>query len=803
MRRIRLLTLGIVSFFAVLMGGLLAPGTFVNRALSAALCTFFSFNSTVCTVNLAQSGDRVVAANPPAVERNISDWLVQRAPGEFDDAPSVPQGGNNPQVPPFPQDPGPNQPVRPDFDNDRQPSERQNPNNIKQSGSSLWFYRAYISSNANEDDLLFAAVFDIQQSEAGESQVNICKDSCLNSVGNLNLQNEDFSLEDTAWIAEGADLKTTTVSGKTHKLYWGELESSTASEKIFFSIVNLNYDTNFQSAISIKNLQKSPSMAGRMPTPQKSLEIPINYASIRASNVSFTGEELTKLTDVDRFEWSGKQTQTPKPLEDIAKNKPPGQYKAALDTALKALKEKYSQGYRFVEKNIPKLGKIISSPKTARAIGNIVSGIARNGKAIIPILEVAGSVGVRLIPVVGQVITLASIAYGVYEAVQLYKSIPKDDVGYRDWCRERPNWCGLFSLMEGYRDVFSEVFKQGTEFATETIDQFTGSGTKKVVQGSSWGDPHLTTFDGQRFDHQAMGEFVLTRTKNRQFEIQVREAPYKAIKTAAINTAAAIKVGNTRVALYADGFPDDQTSIPLRIDGKPVDLQGTQNLPGGGSITRTGNLDWAVQWPTGEQATFHIRGEGKGSTMVEITPGVTDNDRGQLEGLLGNFNGNPSDDFMTRDGRVIAENKEAMNVARSVLNNFNVSQYVPIQLDKATELFLESIHKQFGDSWRISKSESLFDYSPGKNTESFTNQAFPNGFVVLRMLAPQAVQMAEEACRKAEVPSDRLEGCLFDVAATGDSGFASIAANILKNEVKQRVQQEIRNRIPIPIPLPF
>ncbi|MEK0195019.1 MAG: hypothetical protein EAZ78_08155 [Oscillatoriales cyanobacterium] len=119
MRRIRLFALGIVSFVAALMGALLAPGTFVNRALSAALCTVFSFNSTICTVNLVNWSDRVVAATPPAVERNISDWLVQRAPGEFDDAPSVPPG-SNPQAPPFPQDPGPNLPVRPDFDNRQQ-----------------------------------------------------------------------------------------------------------------------------------------------------------------------------------------------------------------------------------------------------------------------------------------------------------------------------------------------------------------------------------------------------------------------------------------------------------------------------------------------------------------------------------------------------------------------------------------------------------------------------------------------------------------------------------------------------------
>ncbi len=61
-----------------------------------------------------------MAATPPAVEKNISDWLVQRDPGEFDDAPSVPPG-SNPQAPPFPQDPGPNQPVRPDFDSGSPP----------------------------------------------------------------------------------------------------------------------------------------------------------------------------------------------------------------------------------------------------------------------------------------------------------------------------------------------------------------------------------------------------------------------------------------------------------------------------------------------------------------------------------------------------------------------------------------------------------------------------------------------------------------------------------------------------------
>lgn len=123
---------------------------------------------------------------------------------------------------------------------------------------------------------------------------------------------------------------------------------------------------------------------------------------------------------------------------------------------------------------------------------------------------------------------------------------------------------------------------------------------------------------------------------------------------------------------------------------------------------------------------------------------------------------------------------------------------MPIPLNQVESLFLEQLHKQFGDSWRISQQESLFDYAPGKNTESYTNRAFPNGFQVLRMLLPAQVQAAEAACQKAGVPAERLEGCLFDVGVTGNADFAKVAANALTNIVKDRVEQQIRDRIPVP-----
>ncbi|NEP12468.1 MAG: hypothetical protein F6K14_20130 [Symploca sp. SIO2C1] len=65
------------------------------------------------------------------------------------------------------------------------------------------------------------------------------------------------------------------------------------------------------------------------------------------------------------------------------------------------------------------------------------------------------------------------------------------------------------------------------------------------------------------------------------------------------------------------------------------------------------------------------------------------------------------------------------------------------------------------------------------------------------MLPPQ-IRQAEEICREAGVESELMDGCIFDVANTGDASFAESAANALTDIIKERVEQEIRDRIPLP-----
>jgi len=215
MRRIRIFALGIVSFFAVLMGALLAPGTFVNRALSAALCTVFSFSSTLCTVNLAKSSDRVVAATPPAVERNISDWLVQRAPGEFDDAPSV-RPGSNPQVPPFPQDPGPNQPVRPEFDNPGSGQPNNPLGNCSLTGK--WVYSLYAEPSDNA--LISSIPIEINQDG---NKVNMRKNLTNSLPRKQSLQQLISSKNGRTTTEKVQDLTINTTTLKDGQIMWGEI----------------------------------------------------------------------------------------------------------------------------------------------------------------------------------------------------------------------------------------------------------------------------------------------------------------------------------------------------------------------------------------------------------------------------------------------------------------------------------------------------------------------------------------------------------------------------------------------------
>jgi hypothetical protein len=258
-------------------------------------------------------------------------------------------------------------------------------------------------------------------------------------------------------------------------------------------------------------------------------------------------------------------------------------------------------------------------------------------------------------------------------------------------------------------------------------------------EGSSTGDPHVYTFDGLFYDQQAAGELVLV-ADDAGLVVQTRQEPWGESLFASVNTAVAVGLAGHRVTFYARPEPR------ILVDGAELPLvSGTSELPGLGSL----HLD---------EGAARLDLVGGASLAIGFFDGFLDTgvrvplDGRVYRGLLGNGNGDPSDDLLGRDGT-------------------------------RTEVGAGFAEMQaHAMSWRIQASESLFDYAPGESTASFDRPGFPRDPAPVIDPASPEYQAAHQVCvdkgvRGAQV----LAACAADVVLTGDTRFADSMAEALAN----------------------
>ncbi|MCG5436401.1 VWD domain-containing protein [Micromonospora foliorum] len=255
---------------------------------------------------------------------------------------------------------------------------------------------------------------------------------------------------------------------------------------------------------------------------------------------------------------------------------------------------------------------------------------------------------------------------------------------------------------------------------------------------NSNGDPHLLTYDGLRYDFQAAGEFVLTRSATDDFEVQVRQTMFPASSVVAVNSAVAVRVAGDRVGVYVT--PDGPA---VRVNGAaPVSAPDGVKLPRGGTVTTWGDGTVTMEWPDGARLTAQPIGVWGLSVSVSAPTARA----GTLEGLLGDHDGDPGDDLTVRGGKRLAQPPT-----------------------------FEALYPGFADSWRVEAQRSLFDYEPRQNTGTFTDRRFPNRLLTVGDLPNRAT--AELVCRRAGVTDPQiLADCVLDVGLTGQVAFAEDAA---------------------------
>ncbi len=272
------------------------------------------------------------------------------------------------------------------------------------------------------------------------------------------------------------------------------------------------------------------------------------------------------------------------------------------------------------------------------------------------------------------------------------------------------------------------------------------------------GDPHILSFDSCRFDFQGSGDFVAATSLDGSFAMHVRLQKTAMFPGATLLVAMAIRAGVGIPAVVIESSLLSGGSAPrlvVRVNGQELDLYQSQwTAPG----IQIGMFENRVVVEFSNGLCLNVKDSiawGLIPTPFMLLPASLS---GQVRGLLGNSNGDPSDDF--------AMGPDGVEPAPHGLSCADQS---------ASSLWA------WGHSWRLTattpKSELLLNYPNGSTPDDFFDSAWkpPSSQDVMRAANNVTKQAAAAKCSKLADPGLRGDCEVDYIVSSGSS--AQVQAN--------------------------
>ncbi len=245
-----------------------------------------------------------------------------------------------------------------------------------------------------------------------------------------------------------------------------------------------------------------------------------------------------------------------------------------------------------------------------------------------------------------------------------------------------------------------------------------------------WNDPHLRTLDGLLYDFQAGGDYILSKSTvpGDDFEVHGR---FRDLGAYSEIIGFAVRAMGDVVSIIPNGLAADLVINDVTTNGV---TSLSKKLPGGATLL-VDRGSTSITWP--DQSALFIR---NGGANLLVAPGR----RGKVEGLLGNFDGDPSNDVRIRNGEIITPSAS-------------------------------TFYTDYRSGWHVAlgTSQALFKAGP-----DYFGVAPPN-VKTLASFDPAVVANAKTTCRNAGVLSSAIvDTCAYDIVATGDNSWATASAKV-------------------------
>jgi hypothetical protein len=261
-----------------------------------------------------------------------------------------------------------------------------------------------------------------------------------------------------------------------------------------------------------------------------------------------------------------------------------------------------------------------------------------------------------------------------------------------------------------------------------------GTSMASCAFASSIGDTHVHPFNGAtEYDFQAFGDFVLVQA-GPDFMVHTRQTQGPpGYPGTATNTAVAVMMGKTRVAVYLQ-------PARLVIDGTTNNLADgkTVLLPTGVQVARYGT-EYRITDDNGNSVIADLVKNGSEPLWMNVTVGLGQSPDKAVRGLLGNP-ADKADEISTANG---------------------VALKVPVDV--------KDLYGQYASSWRVDPAKSLFVELPPAPVGA------PAKPLTAENISPGDKAHALQVCKAAGITNKALiDDCVLDTTVLKDDAAVKV-----------------------------